>query len=420
MILANAKRFCPGAPQAPLPSPAQSPKRWPMLVGLLFAIEECEDQPGALIATQSFGASTLIEFQARLLIGAGAGHIAVVVARLTPELIAAINRITRRGVAVDSVRSAGEARDKFHPLAQILVLADGLIASAESVALMATGGATDVMLITGDDAALPGMERVGREAIWAGVALASSARLGDVAALPGEYDVQSSLLRAMAQAGAALVPLPPGSGYEGHAIAWDAATLRLRSDQALAERVSRRSGWADRLIVAPLARLVLRQVTRRDNLEPLLIGLGGASVMLAPALGLLGLPGLGLLIALAAMVLLAAGSALAWLREQGTWARAQELAPVIGAALTALAIGSAAPAPDRPVTLLAAVVLVILGTLGERAGAQSQHWRASPAGLLVVVLPFVAVGLPLAGLLLAAGYAAVSLTAAVEALRRKP
>lgn len=393
-----------------------------MFVGLLFAIHESDDAPGALIATQPFGAASLIEFQARRLIAAGASHIAVVVARLTPELIAAINRIARRGIAIDSVRTAAEACGKFHPLAQILVLADGLIATAESVALIAQSGAGDALLVTSDDDALPGMERVGRDTIWAGLALASSARLGEVAALPGEYDVQSSLLRVMAQGGAALVRLPPGSAQGGHAIAWDAATLRARGEQVLAARVSNPIGWADRLIVAPLARLLLRRVARYEGAGSVLAGAGAVGLLLAPILGAVGWGGLGLAVAGASMVILASGAALAWLGDQSLLARAQELASGIGAALAALAIGIALPAADRPLALLAAAMLVSLGGLAERAATDAirKAWWASPAALLLVLWPFVVLGQPLVGLLAAALYAGVSLAAAIEALRRQP
>ena len=79
-----------------------------MLAGLIFATEDADDRPGVLAATLPFGGLTLVEFQARLLIAAGASQIILVVARMTPELLGAINRIGRRGAAVDAVRTAAE------------------------------------------------------------------------------------------------------------------------------------------------------------------------------------------------------------------------------------------------------------------------------------------------------------------------
>ena len=69
-----------------------------MLAGLLFATADASDRHDTLAATLPISGVTLIEFQARLLIAAGASQIVVVVSRLTPELLGAVNRMSRRGV----------------------------------------------------------------------------------------------------------------------------------------------------------------------------------------------------------------------------------------------------------------------------------------------------------------------------------
>ena len=60
-----------------------------MIAGLLFAREDAVDRPEMLAATLPFSGGTLIEYQARLLLAAGAAQIIVVVARTTPELVGA-------------------------------------------------------------------------------------------------------------------------------------------------------------------------------------------------------------------------------------------------------------------------------------------------------------------------------------------
>ena len=118
-----------------------------MLAGLLFATEEAADRPDALAATLPFGGATLIEFQARLLIAAGAAQILIVVSRVTPELLGAAARLGKRGVAVDVVRTAAEAAAKVHPLAHVVVLADGLVTTEELLApFIGEGG--DLLLVT--------------------------------------------------------------------------------------------------------------------------------------------------------------------------------------------------------------------------------------------------------------------------------
>ena len=107
-----------------------------MALGALIAAQG-EDDSGGLHALAPLAGRTLIEYQARLLIRAGASQIIVLVARLTPELLGAISRIARRGVTVDAVRQASEAAAKLHPLARVLMLADGLITTERVVAGLA-------------------------------------------------------------------------------------------------------------------------------------------------------------------------------------------------------------------------------------------------------------------------------------------
>lgn len=99
-----------------------------------------------LTGTLPFGGVTLIEYQARLLVAAGASQIVILVARLTPELLGAISRIGKRGIAVDTVRTAAEAAEKLHPLARVLMLADGLTTTADTLGALAREGG-DALLV---------------------------------------------------------------------------------------------------------------------------------------------------------------------------------------------------------------------------------------------------------------------------------
>ena len=64
-------------------------------------------------------------------------------------------------------------------------------------------------------------------------------------------------------------------------------------------------------------------------------------------------------------------------------------------------------------------MLVILGTLGERAGLYRfrRRWWASPPAYLMVVLPMTLLGAGMWGLALASVYAIVTLASAIETLR---
>lgn len=393
-----------------------------MLAGLLFAIAEADDQPDQLVATLPFGGATLIEFQARLLIAAGVTQIAVVVARLTPELVGAINRIGRRGVAVDTVRSAAETVAKLHPLARVLVFGDGLVSSDVIVGPFASEGG-DALLVTTDAQALPGLERVGRDAIWAGIARVQPARLAEVVDLPSDYDFQSTLLRVTAQAGAEHLSLPTGQAREGHGIERQSSRLRLRNEAVLLSHVSNRVAWADRYLIAPGARLLLPWLVARA--VPVgAVALGSGAVMLAGLLLIaLHWAVLGLALTLLAMVGFATGEALAWVRDETALAKVQQGLIGGAAGFGAVILGAASGVGGQlSAGVVAALALVGLGGLAERAANDRirRGWWASAAACPVVLLPFVAASAPLVGLLVAAGYAGVTLGAAIETLREKP
>ena len=98
---------------------------------------------------------------------------------------------------------------------------------------------------------------------------------------------------------------------------------------------------------------------------------------------------------------------------------AAKLLPGIAAIL--YGFGATQVGGDRAAEILA-LVLVLLAVLGERAlGAQPRRlwWGSAPAYLGCAWLGAL-VASPVAGLGLAAAYAAATLTAAIERLRRQP
>ena len=389
-----------------------------MLAGLLFATEDALDAPDRLAATLAFAGATLIEFQARLLIGAGAAQIVVVVGRLTPELAGAVNRIARRGIAIDTVRTAREAAEKFHPLARVLVIADGLVTTREVIAPLAAEG-RDALLVTNDAGALAGLDRVGRDAIWAGIARVSVTRIAEVAVMPGDYDFASTLLRVAAQGGALHFPLGTGRVRESHAIERESARLLARNQAVLGAQVSSEPGWADRWLVAPAVRFALPWLLRRGASATALGG-GAAAAMIA-ALAAIGwgwaAPGLALLwLGAAAMV---AAGALAWLADDLRFARLADGVRGGGIAGGVLLLGIAAGQGLAPV--ITAVALVVAGLLTERAAdGRRRVWWASPSAYPVLLVPFALAGAPLLGLAVTGIYAAVTLAAAIEMLKREP
>lgn len=393
-----------------------------MLAGLLFAMHDADDRPAKLTATLPFGGVTLIEYQARLLIAAGASQIVILVARLTPELLGAISRIGKRGVAIDTVRTAAEAAEKLHPLGRVLMLADGLTTTEDTLAVLAREGG-DALLVMPEDQSPGGYERVGGGMVWAGVARLDPRRLAELAAMPRDYDVQSTLVRLASQARAVHVLLPQEAVRGGHGVGHSGAALEARGRTVMAAMISGRSGWFERFVTAPLARSVIPLLVPRT--VPVIAVAGGAG--LAGLLGLVligfGQPVSGLLLTLLASLALSLAGILADLRDESASQRLLVLAANLlpGLAVILYGFGTADFTGDRAPEVLA-LGLILLTVLGERAlGAAPRRlwWGSAPAYLGLTWIGAL-VASPLAGLGLASTYAAATLTAAIERLRREP
>ncbi|BCA61749.1 hypothetical protein HMP09_0983 [Sphingomonas sp. HMP9] len=393
-----------------------------MLAGLLFAIHDADDRPDRLAATLPFSGVTLIEYQARLLIAAGVSQIIIVVARMTPELLGAINRIGRRGVSVDTVRSAMEAGEKLHPLAPVLMLGDGLVTTDAIVKAMAVEDG-DCLLVVPESDAGPGFERVGGQMAWAGVARLSSSRIAEVAGLPQDYDLQSSLLRFAVQSRAAHVLLPTDAVRGGHGIERQARTLEERGRAVLMTIVSGRRGWFDRFVLAPIARLALPLLVDRGAAGTT-VGAVGAALGVAGLVTIgVGLPSVGLIVSLVGCIALALGSVLSGLRDDAPMAGGQTLAigGVAAASILVFAFFVSGYAGNNT-ALAIGTALVAIGTLAERAILErdQQLWWGSPTAYLLIVALFAILGFPVFGLGVTAVYATATLAVVIERLRRTP
>ena len=390
-----------------------------MLAGLLFATHDADDRPNLLAATLPFGAGTLIEFQARLLVAAGAAQILVAVSRATPELVAAVNRIRKSGVSVDVVRTAGEALEKTHPLATLLIIADGLIASEETVQDLAQGDG-DALLVVDAAAGLAGLERLDSHLFWGGIARVGPRRLADAARLPEEYDLQSTLLRVAAQGHPEIVELDANAVRAGHGIERDSRALAQRGRRALGAKLAQRRPWIDRFVLTPIARAALPPLVDRGLPWPWASGTGGVLGLIGAGLIAWRFPGAGLVLACLGTICFSFGQGLAWIGGAERSAKRHDWAiGALVAVAAALLGGTISHDAGTASGWLAAAALLVAGALVERAAPQRArpHWWGSPAAYLLILMILTLLKLPLAGLIGSAAYAAASLSAAIERLR---
>ncbi|WP_448658157.1 hypothetical protein ACPVPU_11895 [Sphingomonas sp. CJ99] len=390
-----------------------------MLAGLIFATEDAEGTGGGLAATLPFGGMTLLEYQARLLIAAGAGHLLIAVARMTPPLLGAVNRIAKRGVPVDMVRSAEEVSGRLHPLARVLVLADSLVTTDQAVHAMASA-ARETILVTDDASPSLAVERIDAARHWAGMAMIDARRVAEVARLPRDYDFQSSLLRLVAQGGADHLPLSTAARRAGHGVDRHPDGLASRSNGVLLALANQRIGWADRYVFTPLTRLALPWLVRRNTPDAALLIVGIALGAIGIVVMALGWPQIGFVGIPLAIAVLTTGSLLSGLRGNDRLTRLQDwtILGVAGAgvAVLGLVVGLAGGQLTAP---LLAAVLIGAAAIAERVPVARRPWYGGAPLYTLIVTPLVMAGFPVAALGIAAVAAAATLAALVEAARKQ-
>ena len=179
-----------------------------MALGALIGAYQ-EDDSGGLRALLPLAGRTLLEYQARCASAAGAAPVVVVVERVPQALQDAFERLRLDGIGVFPVGDVHEAVSRFEAGSMILLVGDGVAPSAELLAQLAED-AEPVVTTVPDDELHGRFERIDGEARWAGVALVDARLLGSTAAMLGDWDLQSTLLRRTIQDGALRVPIPAG------------------------------------------------------------------------------------------------------------------------------------------------------------------------------------------------------------------
>ena len=180
--------------------PKRGTKRgiWPS-AALIGAYQE--DDSGALRALLPLAGRTLIEYQVRCAAAAGAAPIVVVVERVPQALQDAFERLRLDSIGVFAVSEINEAISRFEAGSSILLIADGIAPPVELVDWMAEQAEPAVAVVP-DDEQHQAYERIDAGSRWAGVAMVDAQLLGSTAAMLGDWDLQSTLLRRAIQEGA--------------------------------------------------------------------------------------------------------------------------------------------------------------------------------------------------------------------------
>lgn len=227
-----------------------------MAIGALIGAYQ-EDDSGGLRALLPLAGRTLLEYQVRCAAAAGAAPIVVVVERVPQALQDAFERLRLDGIGVFAVSEINEAVSRFEAGSMILLVGDGIAPPAELVAALAAEPEPAVGTVP-DDEQHESFERIDSESRWAGVAVVDAHLLGSTAAMLGDWDLQSTLLRRTIQEGARRVPVVDSGGEPLLAESAD----QLSGFQRHLVQASRggRSDWASRFLLPPLEDLATEQL----------------------------------------------------------------------------------------------------------------------------------------------------------------
>lgn len=165
-----------------------------------------EDDNGGLRGLLPLAGRTLVEYQARCAAAAGAAPILVLVETVPRALEQAFDRLRAEGIAVMPVGDAAEAAERFEGDALVLHFADGVVPDMQLVRRILEAGGPAIATVP-DDPAHEAFERIDAVARWAGLALVEARLLGSTAAMLGDWDIESTLLRRTVQEGALRVAL---------------------------------------------------------------------------------------------------------------------------------------------------------------------------------------------------------------------
>ncbi|MEP7130397.1 MAG: NTP transferase domain-containing protein [Sphingomicrobium sp.] len=364
-----------------------------MAVGALIGAYQ-EDDSGGLRALLPLSGRTLIEYQVRCAAAAGAAPIVVVVERLPQALQDAFERLRLDAVGVFPVSAVEEAVSRFEAGAMILVIGDGIAPTADLVASLA-GEPEPAVATVPDDEAHEAFERIDAQSRWAGVALVDSHLLGSTAAMLGDWDLQSTLLRRSIQEGALRLPIAPGSEP---LLVENAADLDGFQRKLMVASRGVRTDWVSRYLLPPVEEFATERLMETP-VRPIWLIWAAIALTLGGALcftrGLLGV-GLGLLLLATPLDLVA--SRLATLRLRPLAARVVSrlaLWPASAIALLALGWWEARHGTGWGALVSAAAAIAFAEAARiEKAGlpADGDLWLFSRRSAVIAAIPFALAG----------------------------
>ena len=360
--------------------------------GLIGAYQE--DDSGGLRALLPLAGRTVVEYQVRCAAAAGAAPIVVVVERVPQTLQDCFERLRLDGIGVFPVSDVQEALARFEAGSLILMIADGVVPPSDLVAAVAAEPEPALATVP-DDEPHEMFERIDAQSRWAGVALVDARLLGSTAAMLGDWDLQSTLLRRAVQEGALRLR---AKDIGGEPLLADAATdLEQFQRRLFAASRGVRPDWVSRYLLPPIEEFATEQLMQ-TRIRPtwlvwaaLALTVGGAFCFLRGWLGA------GLVLLLASMPLDLVASRLAALRLRPLPVRMLTriaLWPASGLALLALGVWEMRHMSGwgALVTALGATAFAEASRLEGAGMPEGELWLISRRSAIALAIPFAIAG----------------------------
>ncbi|HEY8591237.1 MAG TPA: NTP transferase domain-containing protein [Sphingomicrobium sp.] len=380
-----------------------------MAVGALIGAYQ-EDDSGGLRALLPLSGRTLIEYQVRCAVAAGAAPIIIVVERVPQALQDAFERLRLDGVGVIPCSDVREAVSRFEAGSTILLIGDGVAPPADLVASLAEEAEPAIATVP-DDEAHAMFERIDAEARWAGVAVVDSNLLASTAAMLGDWDLQSTLLRRTIQEGARRV----SSGELGGdpLLADSAEDLQDFQRRLLVGSRGARPDWVSRYLLPPIEEFAT-ELLMKQRVPPLWLMWGAVALTLVAAFCFIkGWLGAGLILLILGLPLDLIASRLAALRLRPLPVRLlsrRALWPAAGIALLALGWWEMRGLGGwgALVTAAAAAAFAEAARLERTGMPDTELWLISRRSAIVAAVPFALAGAWNSYLIGLLAYAAIS------------
>lgn len=381
-----------------------------MAVGALIGAYQ-EDDSGALRALLPLAGRTLIEYQVRCASAAGAAPVVVIVERVAQALQDAFERLRLDGVGVFPVSDVNEAVSRFEAGSMILLIGDGVVPSAELVAAIADEPEAAVAIVA-DDESHERFERIDGQSRWAGVALVSAHLLGSTAAMLGDWDLQSTLLRRTLQDGALRIRADDAGGEPLLADSPD--QLQDFQRRLLAGSRAVRTDWVSRYVLPPVEEFATEKLMESSVRPAWLIWAALALTIAGAVCFTRGWLGAGLILLLLSTPLDTVGKRLASIRLKPLPARMPTqlaLWPAAGLALLAIGVWEARHGTGWGALVSAATTAAFAEAARiEKAAIPqgSDSWLFSRRSAIFAAIPFALAGAWTGYLLALLVYAALS------------